>query len=182
MLPSSSNAGPTWIDGIVESVATTTHRTIQHIPSRSFRQVNSRKRPKLNQYIPPSTSQTRETVHTAFRFAGRRDGNMEVSSGHLTSCPSSLTTPQSSQIAGPEEEMTGFDFSMFDEPSASGEDDTLNQSYKRKRTAGVSGPYYYCCIIPCLLSLSGQSTPCLDQGTWDISLRDHPAGWTRWKC
>ncbi|KAG2037620.1 hypothetical protein BDR03DRAFT_933871 [Suillus americanus] len=103
-------------------------------------QVNNQKRPKLNHYVPPSTSQLQQTVHTAFKFSGRQDGNMQVSAGHFICCPSPSSTLQSSQFAGPEDRSTEFDFAMFDEPSMSmdaGEDGTMAQSQKCKRTAGI---------------------------------------------
>ncbi|KAG1888370.1 hypothetical protein F4604DRAFT_1916291 [Suillus subluteus] len=141
MLPArnSSNAGSTRIDGVTERVAPTSHQTIQCAPLNiTFRQVNNRKRPKLNHYAPP-TSQLRETVHTAFRFSGRRDGNMQVSAAHLICRPSPSSTQQSSQFAGPEDGSTEFDFAMIDEPSMdAGEDGTITQSQKHKRPAGVN--------------------------------------------
>ncbi|KAG2028875.1 hypothetical protein BDR03DRAFT_988121 [Suillus americanus] len=88
-------------------------------------QVNNQKRPKLNHYVPPSTSQLQQTV-SAGRFICRLS-------------PSS--TLQSSQFAGPEDGSTEFDFAMFDEPSMSmdaGEDGTMAQSQKCKCTAGQS--------------------------------------------
>jgi len=80
---------------------------------------------------------------------------MQVSAGHFICRPSPSTTLQSSQFAGPEDRSTKFDFAMFDEPSMSmdaGEDGTMAQSQKCKRTAGVSGRYY-CCFFSLLTVL-----------------------------
>ncbi|KAG2338577.1 hypothetical protein BDR05DRAFT_1004149 [Suillus weaverae] len=93
-------------------------------------QTIERKRPKLNSYVPPSTSQSRDAVHTSARFAGLRDGNMWVSTRHLITHSSPPSTSQSSLP----EEGTKFDFTAFDGPSMSMEDETLPP--KRKHTAG----------------------------------------------
>ncbi|KAG2031834.1 hypothetical protein BDR03DRAFT_936192 [Suillus americanus] len=139
MLPArnSSNAG-----SVTERVAPTSHQTIQCAPLNiTFRQVDNRKRPKFNHYAPP-TSQLQETVHTAFRFSGCRDGNMQVSAAHLICHPSPSSTQQSSQFAGPEDRSTEFDFAMLDEPSMdAGEDGTITQSQKHKRPAGECDTY-----------------------------------------
>lgn len=131
-------------------VAPTSTQTIQCVPGLTFRQANRRKRPKLNSYVPPSTSQSRDVVHTSARFAGLRDGNMRVSTRHL------ITHSLPSSQAVPPEEGTEFDFTAFDGPSMSIEDETLPP--KRKRTAGVSSLHSHV-IISC--SLSGQDNPLL---------------------
>ncbi|KIK35562.1 hypothetical protein CY34DRAFT_16941 [Suillus luteus UH-Slu-Lm8-n1] len=62
---------------------------------------------------------------------------MQVSAAHLICRPSPSSTHQSSQLAGPLDGSTKFDFPMFDEPSMdAGEDGTMTQSQKSKRTAG----------------------------------------------
>jgi hypothetical protein len=104
--------------------------TSQQVNSRNFKQ------PKLNAYTPPTTSQSRETVHANFTFGGHRDGNMRTSSHHLIGiCPPSLSTCQSAQS----EEETVFDpMTLDDPPDVFCKDETL--PHKHKQTAGVCPP------------------------------------------
>lgn len=113
------------------------HTTIQAVPLPwTFRQVNSRKRSRLNVYTPPSTSQTKKAVHTSITFAARRDGSMRVSGRHLIG-QNSATIPSTSPAVC---EDPSFDFLEADDHFTMDGviTDDMDWTQKRKRTIGVS--------------------------------------------
>lgn len=94
-----------------------------------------RKQARLNAYIPPTASQSRQAVHTSVTFGARRDGPMRIKRRNLTSNIPSILSMHESTL--PDDE---YSFSLADDDpilmdDVLGDDEALPQ--RRRRMAAV---------------------------------------------
>lgn len=112
------------------------------------KQLRDRKRIRLNVYTPPTTSRSRQAVHTSVTFGGRRDGTMRLERRNITSnLPSTPSTHQSA----PPDEGDLFCFTADDDSMPMddilGDNETLHQRRKQMAAVRLSFQDTYPCLL-----------------------------------